>query len=492
LHVQHREGFLSKRSAALSSGYYNEDTIVASATPVGGAIAIVRMSGPRAHEFLEKVFKGRGSPRLWPARSAEVGEFVGINGESIDQAVFLRFDSPRSYTGEDSAELHLHGSGFIVMRVQETLIELGARAALAGEFSFRAVRNGKMSLFQAQAVSDLIQSSNDGAVKLALEKLSGQQSRVLLEILEELKAVAAATEAELDFSDQGLDEVNLERLKERSTRVSEKLDFIQKSFSRGNWIQDGVPVSIMGLPNAGKSSFFNCLLGEDRSIVSDVAGTTRDIVREKLTLNARTNRGSTSVTFRIQDTAGIRKTHEEVELIGVERAKRAAQEAALVLWVIDATTLLKSDKIETAETILEQSGISKDKVMGVLTKQDLVAGRENDILAKLRGSAKSSGIEWTFCSPLSGYGVHEISEKMVTKMSRRVERVEGELCLTRQDHLRAVEKAIQDLERAKNTQDVALFADDIRHTLVSLGPLVGDTLADEILEKIFSEFCIGK
>ena len=214
----------------------------------------------------------------------------------------MRFVKPDSYTGEDLVEYHIHGSPFIAQQVIERLLELGARQALPGEFSFRSVRNGKMTLFQAQAVSDLIAASNQGAVSLALEKMSGAQNRFLDELASGLRKTAALGEVGIDFADQDIDEVSLPRLRANLTPYVELLEKLQSSFSRGIRLQEGLRVAFIGSPNAGKSSFFNALLGEDRSIVSEMAGTTRDVVSEKLTLRAKNK----TITLRLEDTAGLR------------------------------------------------------------------------------------------------------------------------------------------------------------------------------------------
>lgn len=267
------------------SGYLSEDTIAAIATAVGGPVALIRVSGPDAFSVMEKI----ASPSAANAaiRRATRSHLYDRDGKALDDALVLKFLSPDSFTGEDVVEFHVHGGAFNTRRILEQVFEAGARPALPGEFSFRAVRNGKMTLSQAQAVSDLISASNAAAVELALEKMSGSQTEFLRTIADTLRRLAVLAEAGIDFSDQDLDEVSLLRLQSQIPPVIETLGKLRSSYERGSRIQDGITLAFLGLPNAGKSSFFNSLLGEDRSIVSDLPGTTRDVVTEKLTLRER-------------------------------------------------------------------------------------------------------------------------------------------------------------------------------------------------------------
>lgn len=467
------------------SNYLSTDTIAAVATPVGGAISIVRVSGPHAFSSLEALTHSAHASKSEP-RKLCLSNLHHTNGDKLDQALFVRFVSPDSYTGEDLVEYHLHGSTFIAQQIMECLLTAGIRQALPGEFSFRSVRNGKMSLFQAQAVADLIGASNSGAVSLALEKLSGNQNKLLTELGGRLRKLVALGEVGIDFSDQDVDEVSLPRLKLAIPSLIETLENLQSTFSRGTKLQAGVKVAFVGLPNVGKSSFFNALLGENRSIVSDIPGTTRDVISETITLRGRTN----NLTLRLEDTAGLRSTPNPIEKLGIERTHESAQNADLLLFLVDST--------QTAETSLEEwknlrnakSNSLASKTIGIFTKTDLVSQEQLNSLSK---SLKPIGIErWVATSSVSGYGVSDAIEAIISLGSEWTHRTPGEILLTRLDHFNAVIEAATHLKRAQGTPEIDLFASDLRQSLHALAPLIGETMPDDILGQIFSEFCIGK
>jgi tRNA modification GTPase len=358
----------------------------------------------------------------------------------------------------------------------EALLALGVRQALPGEFSFRAVRNGKLTITQAQAVADLLGADNDGAVGLALEKLSGTQHELLAALARDLRQLAVLGEAGIDFSDQDLDEVSLPTLRRRTAGIQAPLEKLRLSYDRGSRVQDGVRATFVGLPNAGKSSFFNALLGENRSIVSDEAGTTRDIVRERITLKGKAG----SVTLRLEDTAGLRESQSTVERMGIERTHAAVREADLVVLVVDP-----SQSAEELRAIWRQIGEPASKTIGILTKADLRTGR----CAALDEFGLFATVE---TSSTNGQGVDTATELLIRFSEKWLHRAPREVLLTRLDQRRAVENALAHLARASEAPEIELFAADVRQALSSLGPLIGETLPDDILGKIFSEFCIGK
>ena len=472
------------RSRDLSSSYLSNDTIAAISTALGGPISIVRLSGPSASEILGKI--AGPSARTCEPKKFHLGKLSDLGTRVIDEALYVRFVAPESFTGEDLVEFHIHGSAFIATRLLETLIAGGARQALPGEFSFRAVRNGKMTLSQAQAVSDLIAASNDNAVSLALEKLSGSQNQLISELGEALRETAVLAEAGIDFSDQDLDEVSLPALKARLEPVLVTLKNLAQSFDRGLRIQEGVKVAFLGLPNAGKSSFFNALLGEDRSIVSETPGTTRDLVREHITLRGR----HTSVTLRLEDTAGLRQTQNKIEREGISRTVQAARDSDLILWIVDAPELILSSQFAAVRDQWVQLGSPKDKTIGILTKVDLLASGE---LHKVQQSCSELAIQtWVPTSARNGVGISEAVQAVTNFCERWLHRKKGEVVLTHLDQVRAAQSAIQHLERAIEAHESDLFASDLKQTLHALGPLIGTTLPEDILGRIFSNFCIGK
>jgi tRNA modification GTPase len=467
------------------SGYFSEETIAAIASAVGGAISVVRVSGSKAFQVLEQLTQSAQSSMSEPRKLFRSPLYSG-KGEQLDDALWVRFVRPQSYTGEDVVEFHIHGGTFIAHRLMDTLAQFGVRQALPGEFSFRAVRNGKLSLLQAQAVADLIAASNDGAVSLALEKMSGTQNLLLENLATGLRRMAVLGEVGIDFADQDIDEVALPRLQTQVTPLISTLENLCQSFDRGIRLQDGVKVSFVGLPNAGKSSFFNALLGEDRSIVSDIAGTTRDLVRERLTLKGK----QSTITLRLEDTAGLRAADNLVEKIGIDRARNSTREADLILFIVDPLSTFEQVQEQWDLLVKDSSKPIGSRTIGILTKSDQVDSETTQtILSRVRGLGIS---QWVITSALTGVGITDAVDQIVEYCEQMTYRNPGEVLLTRMDHLAAAREAIEHLLRAQQAPEIDLFASDIRQALHSLGPLIGETPPDDILGKIFSDFCIGK
>jgi tRNA modification GTPase len=463
------------------SGYLSEDTIAALASGMGGAVAIVRVSGPEAFPSLERFLHGSADLKKAEPQRLIRGKLFSKEAKQLDDILFARFEAPRSYTGEDVVEYHLHGSSFIVNQVLETLQIFGVRQALPGEFSFRGVRNGKFNLSQAQAVADLIGANNEQAVDLALEKMSGTQTRLVREIAAGLRRLAVLGEVGIDFSDQDVVEVSLPTLAKEVQPLVDRLKHLESSYVRGSRVQEGIPVALIGLPNAGKSSFFNALLGEDRAIVSDIAGTTRDLLREKITLQGAAG----SVTFRLEDTAGLRQSTDLIEKMGIERTEKAAFDAEILFFVLDP-----SQDLEESAELWERLGRPGSKTIGVISKSDRV---DSQRVEKAANFLKKRCVEsFAITSAITGQGLVETIDLAVTFAKRLVDRKPGEVLLTRLDHLQAVKETLEDLARAKASTELDLFAADLRHALSSLAPLIGETVPDDILGHIFSEFCIGK
>lgn len=462
------------------SGYLSNKTIAALCSPTGGAIAVLRVSGENAISIAEKL-----SATKIEAKDARLVKRVWLQDENkkrIDDAVMVPFFAPKSFTGEDVVEFFLHGSPMIAQKILDEVFSHGARMALPGEFSFRAVKNGKLMLSQAEAVKELIQAENDFALDLALEKLSGSQHALIDGIKNDLMQLVTLSEVGIDFSDQDIDEVSLPRLKGRLKSILTPLRELQGSFDRGKRFLDGVPVSVFGLPNAGKSSFFNALLGEDRSIVSDIAGTTRDVVREKL--NLRGKKGY--VTFKLSDTAGLRKSEDQIEEIGIERSLKAAKASDILLVVIDGV----SPEIGQVKKFLSQIDLKGKMVVGIITKKDL---SRDESFQSIKETLDASGFEsFHFISSKNLSGIKEVAADLAGLAERRLSRASGEVVLTQIEHVQAVEKSLACLVRADFATDLVLFATDVRHGMNELGPLIGETLPDDVLGKIFSDFCIGK
>ena len=468
-----------------SAGYLSNKTIVALCTPTGGALCVLRVSGNNAHLIAEKITETkinrsdeRKAKRIW----------IKNHGKKIDDAVMVPYFEPRSFTGENVVEFSLHGSSIIAQKILDLIFENGARLALPGEFSFRAVKNGKLQLSQAEAIKELIAAENDFALDLALEKLSGSQHELIEKIRVDLLQLATLSEVGIDFSDQDIDEVSLPRLNLRLDAVIEMLENLGGSFDRGKRFTDGIPVSLFGLPNAGKSSFFNALLGEDRSIVSEVAGTTRDVVRERL--NLRGDKGY--VSFKLSDTAGLRGMNEQqvidkIEKIGIERTIEAAKKSDLVLIVVDGL----HPELNEIKIFLNSVGNNK-KFLGIVSKKDLVTTEQQQNLTAHLVKEFPEVKDWSWISSVAMDGISLVSKKMTEFAENILERKPGEVVITQLEHLQAIERALQCLKLAKNSSDLVLFATGVRHGRGELGALIGESLPDDVLGKIFSDFCIGK
>lgn len=489
------------------SGYLRTDTLAALCTGPGGAISIVRLSGTRSFEILGSltqkdpltfVVRTASQCPIWVRTTAEGQELAAPR--AIDDALILRFEGPKSFTGEDCVELHLHGSPYISSRVLEEIFRLGAKPALPGEFSFRAVQNGKLSITQAQAIRDLSSAGHDAAVSLALEKLSGLQNKALAALASDLRNLAVLGEVGIDFSDQDVEEVSLPALKRRIAPIFKTLKLLEDGFQRGVRVQDGVRVAFVGLPNAGKSSFFNTLLGEERSIVTEFAGTTRDVVHEKITLRSK----SRSALLRLEDTAGLRSAEHLAEKIGIQRTLTAAKHADLVLFLLDSTQVVKppqtqgdsrvsSGLAESCSTFL-QLELDPAKTLLVFTKTDLIQSPEqiHSQLKSLVGEHPIGQTRSIAVSSTTGFGLSEATDLILDLCLKQTDRAPGEFLLTQMGQVLAVRAALEHLERAQNVMEIDLFAADVRQALFALNPLIGETLADDLLGRIFSDFCIGK
>ena len=482
----------------------NEDTICAPATVPGtGAISVIRLSGPEALTIADKVIEcRRGNISDAKGYTIRFGEVLDDTGALIDEVLTSVFRAPHSYTGENSVEISCHASSYIVSRIMELLYAAGARAAEPGEFTQRAYLNGKMDLAQAEAVADVIASQNAAAHRIAFKQMKGGFSSELRDMRGELLELVSLMELELDFSEEEVEFADRSRLDTLLEQITAHVSRLIDSFRLGNAIKNGVPVAIAGATNTGKSTLLNALLGEDRAIVSDVHGTTRDTIEETLNIDG--------VLFRFIDTAGLRETSEIVEKIGIERTFKKISEASIVLGMIDLTRDFDSTD-ETIREILDKVDFLTQKLVLLLNKTDICEVNKNVItINNIVSRIENKGLKAAFSNytqndaqtvpilPISAKtrtGIEEL--RSILASSQRDLLADSDTTLvTNQRHLQALTDTRTSLLRLR--QGLAsglptdLAAQDIREAIYHLGSIVGEISADEVLGNIFANFCIGK
>ena len=471
----------------------NEDTIFAPATVPGtGAISVIRISGPDALTIADKVVScRRSSISSAKGYTMKFGTICDGSGDIIDEVIASVFRAPHSYTGEDSVELSCHASSYIVSAVMQLLSEAGARAAEPGEFTQRAYLNGKMDLAQAEAVADVISSQNSASHRIAFSQMKGGFSNELREMRRSLLELVSLMELELDFSEEEVEFADRSRLDSLLEGVIAHVSRLIDSFRLGNVIKNGVPVAIAGATNTGKSTLLNALLGEDRAIVSDIHGTTRDTIEETLNIDG--------ILFRFIDTAGLRETSETVEKIGIERTFRKISEASIVLGMVDLTR----DSETTAETIKEiisKVDFHTQKLMILLNKTD-ISGLNNNvsikniIVSELKNKGITSDITIIPISAKTGVGISELRADLASSQRNLLAESDTTL-VTNQRHLQALSDARTSLLRVRSGLasglPTDLAAQDIREAIYHIGSIVGEISTDEVLGNIFANFCIGK
>lgn len=455
---------------------FNTDTIVAIATPPGGAIGMIRLSGPKAIGIAETLFcPAKRGARLAEARanSLHYGRLFSIKGEEIDEVVVSVYRAPHSYTGEDSIEISCHGSPYILSRTVHAAIDAGARQAQPGEYTQRAYLNGKLDLSQAEAVADLIASTNRAGHRIAMSQLKGHFSSELATLRTQLLKMTSLVELELDFSDhEELEFADRKELQALAEEIRDHVTSLAQSFETGNAVKKGIPVAIIGKTNVGKSTLLNQLLGEDKAIVSDIHGTTRDVIEDAIDIQG--------VTFRFIDTAGLRHTEDQIERIGIERTYEKLSEAAIVLWVVDS--------LPTEEESEDIRGHAEGKkVIMVRNKADVVADTHSPITSY--GTAIPISAKY-------GHGIEELKSAIYTAAD--IPHLdENSVIVTNARHYEALMRALAGIERVVDGLDLQLSADllaeDLRICLDELGEITGGTItSDEVLGNIFKHFCIGK
>lgn len=453
------------------------DTIAAIATAqVPSAIGILRLSGPDTCAILDGVFCPKnGKPMsAQDGRNMVYGTLLDSAGRVIDNALCVLFRAPNSYTGEDCAEIHCHGSPIVLNEGLTSLFAKGARQAAGGEFTRRAFLNGRMDLIQAEAVVDLIDAETAEAARNAVGQLSGTLSRTVEEIYEALMAVVSRFYAVVDYPDEDIEDLQRAELLDTLRRSENKLQELLATFSRGKLLKSGVPTVILGKPNAGKSSLLNALLGYERAIVTDVAGTTRDTVEEKVRLD--------HVLLRLIDTAGIRETADSVEKIGVERSRIAAGKASLALLVLDGSAPLDAED-ESAIAVAE--GVAN--LVVIVNKSDLPRRIDVGALADRFDNVIS-------LSAKTGEGITTLTDH-ITSLYPAGSAAQGEL-LTNARQADAVSRAWNAVREARSALRIGMTPDvvlsDAENALSALGELNGKSLREDLVATIFSRFCVGK
>ena len=461
-----------------------QDTICAIATAQGGAIGVIRISGKDAIAITDRIFTPVGKhPLPLSERKAYTMAFGHIrqdDGEIIDEVLIGLFKSPHSYTGEDCVEISCHGSSFILQQVMQLLIRKGCRAAGPGEFTQRAFLNGKMDLSQAEAVADLIASSYAATHRMAMNQMRGGFSRELSALRERLLHLTSLMELELDFSDhEELEFADRSELETIAGDIEKVISGLVHSFSVGNVLKNGIPVAIVGETNAGKSTLLNTLLNEEKAIVSDIHGTTRDVIEDTVNLSG--------ITFRFIDTAGIRDTHDTIENMGIARSFHKMEQAEIVLWVVD-NTCAEAQIRQLSPRILPLC--SNKQLIILLNKSDQVSA----VPTKLSGLPENTVT--LSISAKEKTGIQEL-QNLLVKTASVPELTSSDLIVTNVRHYEALSLALEDIHRVQNGLQTHLSGDfisqDLRECLFHLAEIVGGEItADEVLGNIFMKFCIGK
>jgi len=450
--------------------YYPGKTIAAIATPPGeGGVAIIRISGKDALKIGQQVFSGTISN--YPSHTAHFGKILNTAGEVIDEGLLVPFLGSRSYTGEDTIELHCHGGRLITRRVLEAVLASGATAAGPGEFTFKAFMNGKMDLVQAEAVQSLICAKSELALNAAESQLRGKLSKKVQNFQKRLTHIAAILEAWIDFPEEGLEFASMEELSQDLETICQEMEALIETFHQGKILHDGLSLCLVGCPNVGKSSLLNALVDKDRAIVSPIPGTTRDVLEDYLHLNG--------VHLKVSDTAGIRNSEEVIEQEGIRRSKKAMQEADLILFVLDASQGLTEEDRELL------SIVPIERTILVWNKIDLPHPLLEEVSIKhvVQISAKE------------GTGLVELHQA-IDQMIWHHPPSKDEIVLTHLRHKEALNESVaaarEVLSGLKKNVSPEFLNLDMRHALQGLGRIIGTNITEDILSEIFSTFCIGK
>ncbi len=459
------------------------DTITAAATfPLRGAISVVRISGPQTFPILSRIFEFSGRSKNFDAVAGHTVSLglIKESGKTIDEAMVSVFKKPRSYTGEDMAELSCHGSPFIVNKILRLLIESGCRVAEPGEFTKRAFLNGKLDLSQAEAVSDIVSARNDAALSIALSQLLGREKEVITSLRAEILSALSEIEAGIDFSHENIGEMGLEKIRKLLAPITERVEKLMQSADEGIKLKEGIKITIAGKPNSGKSSLMNALAGKNRSIVTHIPGTTRDIIEDSITLEG--------LPFRIIDTAGIRPSRNKVEKEGIKRAKAAVREADAVIFLLDG-----SKPLSTGDSHVFRS-IKGKKFIPAVNKSDLRQKLDIEKAARLFSfgpqeavpvsAKKKTGLKGLTKAMkniiIPGEGAFRLDSILISSTRHRA------ALFAAKSSLRKAQKELKYGGRAETA------AVDIKQAASRLSAIIGEVSSEDVLSEIFKNFCIGK
>lgn len=463
----------------------NQPVIAAISTAPGtGGIAVIRVSGEGAIELVNKIFVPKNKNIVLldlDANYTTYGSIIQSNGDVIDDVLLILFKAPHSFTGEDTVEISCHGSIYIQQQILKLLIENSCTLARPGEFSQRAFLNGKMDLSQAEAVADLIASNSAASHRIALSQMRGNFSNELSQLREKLVNFVSLIELELDFNEEDVEFANRDELKLLAKNIEQTITKLTESFSLGNALKNGIPVALVGETNVGKSTLLNLLLNEEKAIVSDIHGTTRDVIEDSVNIDG--------VAFRFIDTAGIRKTKDQIENLGIERTYQKIEQASIILWLIDCTQV--SEHIEWLTERIAKRAVGK-KVILVFNKVDRIDEEEYHVLDELFQPFEADRI---YISAKKRINTDEL-QKALVKAAELPELQAGDVVVSNIRHYEALKKALSSIERVNNglEQNIShdFLSQDIRECMHFLGEITGQISTDEILGNIFSKFCIGK
>ena len=460
------------------------DTICAISTAYGvGGIAVIRISGKESSGIVGKVWSGTDLKTM-ESHTAHFGRISDESGELLDEVILTLFRAPNSFTGEDVVEIACHGSLWIQQQMINLLIKSGCRMATGGEFTQRAFLNGKMDLSQAEAIADVIASSSRASHRIALNQMRGGFSRELNNLRAQLLEFVSLMELELDFSEEEVEFADRKRLILLAENICNVISRLAESFSVGNAIKNGIPVAIVGETNAGKSTLLNVLLHDEKAIVSNIHGTTRDVIEDTITIDG--------IMFRFIDTAGIRETHDEVEGLGIERTFRKLDEASVVFWMIDGTTPPVFIKEMSGNILSRTDGKS---LIVIVNKNDMLTTEQADAMCVQLNNILPESAHLLFISAKQGENVQAL-EQLLVKEAHLPENQSSDIIVTNARHYDALIKAQESIERAIDGLNTGISGDfvsqDIRECMHHLGEITGEISTTDILSTIFSKFCIGK